>query len=213
MYLSGIIRYLRICNADALFTDTKDREKSVLTALKEGRTFITCGKAYEQYRKYFARPQDIIKLSNSGNALSQFKELVNRCRLVIRLEDLFARCSLCNTTPFIIISQREFKTHYQRYIRELEEAERRLTEEAATTSETTNEANPTKAEPFLVTGGGNGSTYRIDFESFGKMKFISKMPQVDKFYICSSLLCGHIYWDGCHSGNFILAIKSLIEDA
>ncbi len=216
---AGIIRYLRICNADALASDKRDREKLVMTALKEGRTFITSGQVYERYRKYFASPRDCVKLSNSGTALDQFKELVNGCRLVIRLEDLFARCSLCNTTPFIIISAKEFKEHHSRYIAELEEEEEKLAEKS-TVAGGGEKQSPTKtAKPFLVPAIENGElklkrpAFRIDFESFGKMKFISKMPVVDKFYICSNLQCGHIYWDGCHSNNFIPNIKALIEDA
>lgn len=189
-----------------MLVDTKDRDKSVLLALKEGRVFITTGQVYERYRKYFADPKDCIKLGHSNtSALEQFKELVIRCRMTIRLSDLFARCSLCNGAPFIIISPTEFGAHYDRYLKECEAAEEQVTG---------NETDENAVEvPFIVPANGKRNAYRLDFGKFGKMKFIHKMPQVDKFYICPNLQCGHIFWDGCHSSNFINSIRSLIVDA
>ena len=192
--------------------DSKDREKSVLLALKENRIFITSGQVYERYRKYFSSPNDCIKLGNSLTALEQFKELIGKCRLIIRLEDLFARCSLCNTTPFIIISRDEFKSHYDRYM-----LQQQNVPEAIDNNGISVEKPVAAAAPFMVKADDEGistkSTFWIDFEKFGKIKFWHKMPQVDRFYICSSHECGHIYWDGCHSSNFIHSIKHLIVDA
>jgi len=173
-----------------------DRDQSVRLALKENRVFITSGQVYERYRKHFDSPNDCIHLSNASTSMEQFKELVTKCRLVIRLDDLFVRCSLCNTTPFIIISQEEFKSHFDRY----------LTQSALQTDDK-KEATDKK---YTVQDETRKCTYPIDFEQFGKMKFMHKMPLVKEFYICPT--CGHIFWVGCHSSNFVHSIKSLIVD-
>lgn len=197
---------MRICNADTLTADPKDRDKSVRLALKENRVFITSGQVFERYRKHFDSPSDCIRLSNAHTSLEQFKELVTKCRLLIRLEDLFARCSLCNTTPFIIISREEFKTHFERYLAQTNGGDTAVATVEQPSSDETICAKMTFSLP-----SDNTRSYSIDFEQFSKMKFIHKMPQVDKFYICPN--CGHVYWDGCHSSNFIHSIKSLIVDA
>lgn len=189
--LFGIIRYLRICNADTLMADSSNRERSVRLALKENRVFITSGQVYDRYRKHFDRPTDCIQLCNSMNALDQFKQLVEKCNLIIRLEDLFVRCSLCNTTPFIIVSGKQFKTYYEQYL---------LFESDPNSS--------IQSKMFEAQDIENGTRFPINFQQFGRMKFIHKMPSSERFYICSQ--CGHIYWDGCHSPNFINSIKSLL---
>lgn len=173
-------------------------------ALQEKRVFITSGQVYERYRKYFDNPEDCVHLSNINTSLEQFKELVTKCRLLIRLEDLFSRCSLCNATPFIIISREEFTSHFEQYLEQNNLTTPVISEDVAESST----AETFKKMTFFK--HNCTSSYQIDFEQFSKMKFIHKMPQVDKFYICTN--CGHVYWDGCHSSNFIHSIKFLIAD-
>lgn len=166
-----------------------NRETFVKLALKENRVFITSGQVYDRYRKFF--PYDkCIHLSNSLTALDQFKELVNKCALTISLEDLFVRCSICNATPFIIVPKKIMQNYLLKY------------QSSGGDVEPNNDLFEVDSDEY------SSAPYKIDFKNFSKMKF---HHNVDKFYICPK--CGHVYWDGCHSSNFIQSIKCLIVDA
>lgn len=182
---------MRICNADAVTVESGDRDEAVKLALREERVFLTCGSVYDRYRKHFNSPQDCIRLNNSTSAIEQFKELITGCNLTITLQDLFARCSLCNWSPFVVMEADKFYLFFEQYQREIGDNQ-----------------SETLPDKFVATDSKSNSSIAINFSKFSKMKFTTRMPNVSKFYICPN--CGHVYWDGCHYSNFIESIKAFI---
>lgn len=194
--LLGMRSYLRMCNADVLEAETNDSRAAVSLALETDRFLLTSGSVYTKNLSRFAEPWKCVYISDKKTSLDQFKDLITKYRLVIKSKDLFVRCPLCNTTPFVTLSSEEFSLHKSKYL-----VTSRFKHPSISSCES-------KLAQYKVTDSCNVQhTIPIDFPSF-----VSRQthPSVDKYFVCTK--CGHIYWDGCHTSSFIESMKSYIVD-
>lgn len=87
----GLARWLRLTGYDTLYFNIKRKIELVRIAEKEKRTILTKDKNLaERY------PQFVFYLEGE-DTFSQFREVVKKFNLEIKEENLFKRCSICNT--------------------------------------------------------------------------------------------------------------------
>lgn len=87
----GLARWLRLIGYDTLYFNTSKKIEIIRTAQKEGRIILTKDKKIT-----FQYPQFAFYIEGE-NTKKQFEEVIKKFNLKIEEENLFKRCSLCNT--------------------------------------------------------------------------------------------------------------------
>ncbi|MCM8766595.1 MAG: Mut7-C RNAse domain-containing protein [Candidatus Omnitrophica bacterium] len=87
----GLARWLRLIGYDTLYFNIQRKIELIRIAEKEKRIILTKDKKFAE--KY----PEIVFYIEGEDTYSQFKEVVKKFDLEIKEENLFKRCSICNT--------------------------------------------------------------------------------------------------------------------
>ncbi|MCM8804069.1 MAG: Mut7-C RNAse domain-containing protein [Candidatus Omnitrophica bacterium] len=88
----GLARWLRLVGYDTIYFNTSKKIEIVRVAQKEGRIILTKDK------KLILQYPEFTFYIEGENTQMQFKEVIKKFNLIIEEENLFTRCSLCNTS-------------------------------------------------------------------------------------------------------------------
>ncbi|MCM8820860.1 MAG: Mut7-C RNAse domain-containing protein [Candidatus Omnitrophica bacterium] len=84
-------RWLRLMGYDTLYFNTNRKAELLRVGRKEGRIILT------RDRKLALSNPDVVVLIESEGTLNQLKEVISKVPLIPLKENLFNRCSLCNS--------------------------------------------------------------------------------------------------------------------
>ncbi|XP_058445548.1 exonuclease mut-7 homolog [Malaya genurostris] len=197
--LEGLAKMLRRFGIDTVsIKSPENHDRCVFLALQEKRFVLTRGSNYYKFTEYL--PSGHCYKIGNDRVEDQLLEVLRYYRIVIRQENIFSRCQLCNCGRFL--SARPADIYFLMHGTEMPQSFR-----------IDNRKEPLEKEMqrikldrswILDTLSANGrlsglteSGARIDTSYVGDIV----LANVDVFFICDG--CGRCYWDGSHLDNIL----------
>lgn len=202
--LEGLAKMLRRFGIDAATIPPGDQaDRCVFIALNEKRYVLTRGNNYQKFADHLA-PGHCYKVSNDL-VEDQLLEVLRYYKVVIRQENIFSRCQLCNCGRFLQATPEQvyYMKHSTPMPATLREEHRKPGREGRLALDRSWVLERLQERHTQQQGGKTDSGVRIDVAYVTD----SVLANVDVLYICDG--CGKCYWDGSHLDN-ILAGK--LED-
>ncbi|XP_001861848.2 exonuclease mut-7 homolog [Culex quinquefasciatus] len=201
--LEGLAKMLRRFGIDAVTIPAGEQaDRCVFIAHNEKRYVLTRGNNYQKFADNLPSGH-CYKVSND-QVDDQLLEVLAYYKIVIRQENIFSRCQLCNCGRFLQATpdQVYYMKHRTQMPATLREEHRKPTERDGKLQLDRSWVLERLEERHLKVGKTD-SGVRIDVAYVND----SVLANVDVLYVCSG--CGKCYWDGSHLDN-ILAGK--LED-
>ncbi|XP_058836638.1 exonuclease mut-7 homolog [Topomyia yanbarensis] len=198
--LEGLAKMLRRFGIDTVAIKSgENADQCVFVALQEQRFVLTRGSNFYKFAEHL-QPGHCYKIGND-RVEDQLLEVLRYYRVIVRQENIFSRCQLCNCGRFLSASPGDIHfllhgTEMPKSFRsdnrskpELETDSQRIKLDRSWILETLSE------EARL--SGRTGSGAKIDTSYVGD----TVLANVDVFFICDG--CGRCYWDGSHLDNIL----------
>ncbi|XP_062699607.1 exonuclease mut-7 homolog [Aedes albopictus] len=196
--LEGLAKMLRRFGIDTVAIRNEKGDRCVFVAHQEGRYVLTRGANFHKYCEYLP-PGNCYNVSND-RVEDQLLEVLRYYKIVVRQENIFSRCQLCNCGRFLSATPEDvyrLKTgtpmpaNYMDMHRKdpLPSDDRRMKLDRSWILDSLGERHH-KA-------GRTDAGVPIDIGYVSD----SVIANVDVFYICDG--CGRCYWDGSHLENIL----------
>ncbi|XP_062539983.1 exonuclease mut-7 homolog [Armigeres subalbatus] len=195
--LEGLAKMLRRFGIDTVAIRNEKGDRCVFVALNEGRYVLTRGANYHKYCEYLP-PNHCYNVSND-RVEDQLLEVLRYYKVVIRQENIFSRCQLCNCGRFLSATPEDIyrlKTHSSMpanyrdiHRRDPPNVDDRMQLNRSWILDNLEERHH--------------STGRTDADVPIDIGYVNDnvIANVDVFYICDG--CGRCYWDGSHLENIL----------
>ncbi|XP_055612884.1 exonuclease mut-7 homolog [Uranotaenia lowii] len=197
--LEGLARILRRFGMDTLAIQLgENANRGVFVALEEKRFLLTRGNNFYKFSEYLP-PGHCYKVSND-RVEEQLLEVLRYYKVIVRQENIFSRCQLCNCGRFLTARPEDIyclkygtleipDSFRQTYRKEQVVEPERIKLDRSWVVDQLEERH--RLSGLTDAGARIEHSYVSD----------SVLLQVDVFYICDG--CGRCYWDGSHLDNML----------
>ena len=184
----GLGKKLRHIGIDCVILEDKQTvDDAAKISLTQGRIILSRDGNCEKLRK-LTDPGRVFKVEGK-NATDQLAEIRQHFNLVVKEEDLFSRCAICNSPYFLKVDPEKAKA--------LKLAQEVYNSSTVEEQYEVYDRRVTRVETISVTTDGL-TQYGVRLQ-LDKVK-IDKFSETKTFWGCYD--CGKMYWDGCHIKNF-----------
>nr|XP_045592821.1 exonuclease mut-7 homolog [Procambarus clarkii] len=192
--VQGLAKKLRSCGIN---TEALDNGESCDHCIeyyeKEKRVVLTRGVSYTRLCKYI--PAEFVYCVQSEMAQAQLAEIVKVFNIKVTVNDVFARCSKCNSPSYICVPSSVLLA---------------LSEKKCSSS-----VSKAIKDEWVECQGGH-INLATGLTKDGVMIQVEQIPdsvlqKTELFYVCCQ--CGKCYWEGSHHNRIIDGrLKDIIED-
>ncbi|XP_071443856.1 exonuclease mut-7 homolog isoform X2 [Hetaerina americana] len=193
--VQGLGRKLRSIGVDSWVLQATDNpDTCIKVSQRDRRVILTRGSNYKRYLRYVA-PEFCYAVQND-QLEDQIKEVVRHFNIVVREEDIFSRCQVCNGREFAEIHHSVMK----RILNQVTGIKASALESAVGSQ--TGETNRTTRRSTIWSGRSIREVTEVTtvtlMDAPIKCNFIPVEVLMEKeyFYVCEK--CGKVYWDGSH---------------
>lgn len=201
--LEGLAKMLRRFGIDTVAIRNEKGDRCVFVAHQDGRYVLTRGTNFHKYCE-FLPPGHCYNVSND-RVEDQLLEVLRYYKVVIRQENIFSRCQLCNCGRFLSATPEDvhrlknstpMPTNYR-------DIHRRDPPNSTTSSTTDSRMKLDRSWILDTLEERHHSSGRTDADVPIDIGYVndSVIANVDVFYICDG--CGRCYWDGSHLDNIL----------
>ncbi|XP_046394655.1 exonuclease mut-7 homolog isoform X2 [Ischnura elegans] len=195
--VQGLGKKLRSCGVDTWISQESDSPDLVLkTALKDQRIILTRGNHYYKYLGHVGASN--CYALQSDPLADQVKEVLGHFNIVLKEEDIFSRCQICNGKDFIEIHNSMMKS---------------IVSQKTGIKESTLESHRAETREGRGTnvGGKRWCSHSVrllkditGYTNKGAPIKCNVIPvdalfDIEYFYACEK--CGKVYWNGSHWQN------------
>ncbi|XP_071524291.1 exonuclease mut-7 homolog [Panulirus ornatus] len=191
--LQGLAKQLRLCGIDAKALENGENcDRCIDYFEREKRVVLTQGGSYKRLSKFI--PAEYVYNVPNEVAKQQLAEIIEAFNVKVTLNDIFARCTKCNSGSYILVPSSVFVNICSKK------------ENSDGMSKTKDEWVNCQGGQINISNGVTSSGVTVQVEHV-RHEVIEKTKL---FYVCSQ--CGHCYWDGTHHSKILNGkLKNIVE--